>query len=143
MATTGQDKDLDFDRYRTQLLELKRQLEQDVATYRRREVETDGGPSEPGSGQHWEHSGYGDHQADDATELFEREKSAGLELALEDHLRRVDHALARIEDGTYGTCEVCGKPIGRERLDAIPEASLCLEHQAERDRQRPAAPPVA
>ncbi|MGH2370774.1 MAG: TraR/DksA family transcriptional regulator [Chloroflexota bacterium] len=128
---------LDFDRYRIQLQEVKGQLEADLEAYQRREAEMDGGPNEPGPGQHWEHAGYGDHLADDGTELFEREKSIGLEQTLQEHLRHVNHALARIDEGTYGTCERCGKPIAKERLDAIPEATLCIEHKAQDERRRP------
>lgn len=130
---------LDLDRYQKRLTEMKTQLETDLQRFHSDEVLADGGPEEPGPGQHWEHSGYGDHQADDGTELFEREKNIGLETTLQEHLRQVEHALARIEEGTYGTCERCGKPIRRERLDAKPEATYCIECQAIIDRQSPAA----
>ncbi len=125
---------LDVQRYRLRLEEMKDQLEADLGAYRRDEAEQDGGPDEPGPGQRWEHSGLGDHLADDATELFEREKNAALEQTLQDHLRLVKHALSRLEAGTYGACEQCGRPIGAERLDAIPETTLCLEHKAEAER---------
>jgi DnaK suppressor protein len=49
-------------------------------------------------------------------------------------LRSVDHALARFEDGTYGTCERCGEPIAVERLEAIPWAVLCIRHAQEAAR---------
>jgi len=123
-------KGLDVKKLRTRLLEMKGQLEADLANARHDEVEQDGGPAEPGSGQHWEHAGYGDHLADNGTELFEREKLLTLEGTLREHLRQVELALGRIEDGTYGVCEVCGRPIGKGRLEAIPEATLCLEHKA-------------
>ena len=42
-----------------------------------------------------------------------------------DMLEQVDHALARIADGSYGVCESCGKPIGKYRLQAFPRATLC------------------
>lgn len=126
--------EIDVEQYRRRLDEMKAQLEADLAAYRRDEVEQDGGRDEPGPGQHWEHSGYGDHPADDATELFEREKNATLEQTLRDHLNLVEHALDRVEAGTYGTCERCDRPIGAERLDAIPETTLCLEHKAEAER---------
>lgn len=42
-------------------------------------------------------------------------------------VKEVDAAIARMQDGTYGTCENCGKPIGDERLDARPVARLCLD----------------
>jgi RNA polymerase-binding transcription factor DksA len=125
---------LDLDEYRDRLLAMKRQLETDLLSLRQDEVEQDGGPGEPGPGQHWEHAGYGDHQADDATELFEREKAMTLERTLRDHQQQVETALGRIAAGSYGRCDVCGKPIGKERLDAIPEATLCLEHKAAAER---------
>jgi DnaK suppressor protein len=123
----AQRKALDLDRFRTQLTATKAQLESDLAAYRERVVDLAGGPDEPGD--RWETGGssFGDHLADDATETFEREKSLGLEQTLEEHLRQVTHALARIENGTYGTCETCGKPIARARLEAIPEAVQCID----------------
>jgi DnaK suppressor protein len=119
-------KPLNVDRYRTQLEETRGQIEADLESYRRRVLELEGGPDEPGSGDHWERSGYGDHLADDATEVFEKEKSLGMEMTLTEHRRQVDHALSRIQDGTYGTCESCGKPIAVARLNALPEATLCI-----------------
>jgi RNA polymerase-binding transcription factor DksA len=126
---------LDVEHYRRRLQEMQAQLEADLAASRRDEVEQDGGPAEPGPGQHWEHAGYGDHLADDGTELFEREKLVTLEGTLRDHLHLVQHALSRIDEGTYGVCERCGRPIGSERLDAIPETTLCLEHKREAEGQ--------
>jgi DnaK suppressor protein len=46
---------------------------------------------------------------------------------LESELRDVEHALARLEDGTYGICEVCGEPIGEIRLEARPATRVCRE----------------
>jgi DnaK suppressor protein len=134
MASTARTpQGLDVERYRRRLLELRQQLEIDLATLRQDEETQDGGPSEPGPGQHWEHSGYGDHLADDATELFERERNLTLERTIRDDLRDVEHALQRLAAETYGACEVCGRPIGSERLDAVPEATLCLKHQVARE----------
>lgn len=118
---------LDVDKYQTRLQELRSQIEADLEHHRQGSVALGGGPDEPGPGQHWEHSGYGDHQADDATELFEREKSIGLEQTLQARLAQVEHALARLGAGTYGTCERCGRPIDKGRLDALPEATLCID----------------
>jgi RNA polymerase-binding transcription factor DksA len=126
---------LDVEKYRTRLQELQTQLEADIAANRQDAVEQDGGPGEPGSGQHWEHASYGDHPADDGTELFEREKLLTLEGTLRDHLHLVRQALSRIDEGSYGACERCGRPIGEERLDAMPETTLCLEHKVEAERQ--------
>lgn len=137
---------LDAERFRRRLMEMKTQLEQDLETHKLRVMNLGGGPDEPGPGQHWEHSAYGDHQADDATEVFEREKDLGLEQTLEAHLHQVQHALARLEAGKYGQCERCGRPIGLERLEAMPEATLCMdcktqeeEHTAAGRRREPGA----
>ena len=127
------------DHYRTRLLDAKQQLEADLEVLARGERELEGGPNEPGSGGHWEHSGYGDHLADGATELFEREKNIGLEQTLRRHLSQVEHAFAKIEDGTYGQCESCGRPITPERLDALPEATLCIQCKAQDERAEPGA----
>jgi RNA polymerase-binding transcription factor DksA len=116
---------------------MKEQLERDIEVHRQNVMTLAGGLDEPGSGDHWERSGYGDHQADDATEVFEREKELGLEATLQEHLRQVDHALRRIEDGTRGQCERCGKQIAKARLDAMPEATLCIDCKAEEEARTP------
>ena len=71
------------------------------------------------------------HSADIATETFEREKDFSILEQVEAELADVDHALRRLDDGTYGTCEACGGPIGDDRLEAMPAARFCLAHQAE------------
>lgn len=72
--------------------------------------------------------GVDNHLGDMATETYDRELEEGLDEGVRTTLRAIDEALARIEKGTYGTCEICGKPIGEERLRAIPWASRCIEH---------------
>ena len=79
------------------------------------------------------------HQADVGTETFEREKDLSILEQIEAELADVEHALKRLDDGTYGTCEVDGKPIPADRLEAMPAARFCLEHQVEAERRlRPA-----
>ena len=73
--------------------------------------------------------GDGDHMGDLATETHDREVEFGLEENADEVLGEIDAALKRIDDGTYGTCEVCGRPIGRERLEARPWATLCIDDQ--------------
>jgi RNA polymerase-binding transcription factor DksA len=80
-------------------------------------------------------SSYDQHQADVGTETFEREKDLSILEQVEAELADVEHALRRLDDGTYGTCEVCGKAIPDDRLEAMPAARLCLEHQAEAERE--------
>ena len=69
--------------------------------------------------------GAGDDQADAGSKTFEREHEMSLAKNARDMLEQVDHALARIVDGSYGVCENCGKPIGKYRLQAFPRATLC------------------
>jgi RNA polymerase-binding protein DksA len=79
-------------------------------------------------------TGPGDHYADNATETFLRELDGGLEENAEHLVAEIDAALQRIENGTYGTCVVCGKPIGEERLEAIPYATLCIDDKRRLER---------
>ena len=80
-------------------------------------------------------SSYDQHQADMGTETFEREKDLSILEQVEAELGDVEHALRRLDEGTYGTCEVCGKVIPDERLEAMPATRLCLEHQAQAERE--------
>ena len=74
------------------------------------------------------------HLAETATATVDREIDYTLEENSEQVLAEIDAALQRIEDGTYGTCEVCGKPIGEERLEARPWARLCIDDARKRGR---------
>ncbi|MBI4120971.1 MAG: TraR/DksA C4-type zinc finger protein [Parcubacteria group bacterium] len=65
-----------------------------------------------------------------ADALEEVEERHGLTDTLEQRLADVTAALSRIEEGTYGTCEQCGKEIEKERLDANPAARTCTAHMA-------------
>lgn len=78
--------------------------------------------------------GADNHLGDMATVTFDRELDEGLEEGAQQTLAQIDHALARIEDGTYGICERCAKPIGEERLRARPWATLCIDDQRLADR---------
>lgn len=84
-------------------------------------------------------SNYDNHPADDGTMLYDREKDIALNEHTESQLDEIEHALERIEQGTYGICEKCGKDIPLERLDAHPIASRCVEHSTDRlvSRKRP------
>ncbi len=67
---------------------------------------------------------------EEATESFEFEKRLALEERIRDQLAGVEHALHKFEDGTYGLCDSCGQPIDPARLEALPQASLCLSCKA-------------
>jgi RNA polymerase-binding protein DksA len=66
-------------------------------------------------------------QAAAATHVFEQQRDLALREKERTQLRRVEEALARLDDGTYGRCLACGTPIALERLEAIPWARHCIE----------------
>ena len=68
------------------------------------------------------------HLADSASETYARELDEGLEEDAQEQLREVEEALQRLESGDYGNCEVDGKAIPVERLEAVPWTTLCVEH---------------
>lgn len=82
------------------------------------------------------------HPADIGSEVFERGKDLALTDLTEQHLRNTEAALARMDEGTYGTCMACGQTIPFERLQAVPSAQYCVRHVPKGDRndrfQRPA-----
>ncbi|MFC2013289.1 TraR/DksA family transcriptional regulator [Chloroflexota bacterium] len=67
---------------------------------------------------------------EEAAETLELEKRITLEKRIRDQLAEVEHALHKFEEDTYGLCDSCGKPIDPARLEALPQASLCLECKA-------------
>src|SRR5437867_6143623 len=78
---------------------------------------------------------FDEEYADSGTATFERERDLSLENNILDLLAKIEKALARMENGTYGICERCGKPIEKARLKALPYASLCIKDaQAESRR---------
>ena len=90
----------------------------------------------PGSlGEETEETTFQDnHLGDIATATFDREMASTLEENSTHVLAEIDAALARIDEGTYGVCVRCGKPIGRERLDALPWATLCIDDKRKEER---------
>lgn len=78
--------------------------------------------------------GPGDHLADHATDTFMRELDEGLGENAEHLLAEIDAALGRIDEGTYGICAACGRPIDAERLQAVPYATLCIDDRRALER---------
>lgn len=67
-----------------------------------------------------------EHDPEGATNAFERQHIAALIERAHRHLAAIDAALRRLDDGSYGTCERCGRPIALARLDARPTALTCI-----------------
>lgn len=87
----------------------------------------------------YESIGYSNHIADDATDAFEQAVDETLKHNAETSLEKVERALAKFDDGTYGLCEACGARIDRARLEALPHARHCLECQERREHSRKGA----
>lgn len=79
-------------------------------------------------------AGNDNHLGDLATATYDRELDESLEEGAQQTLADVELALRKLDEGSYGTCEVCGKPIGAARLAAIPWARLCIDDQRKRDQ---------
>jgi RNA polymerase-binding protein DksA len=118
---------LDTGHFRARLLEARGQV---VAAIENIHSEN------PGSlGDETEEPTYQDnHLGDIATATFDREMASTLEDNSTHVLNEIDAALGRIDDGTFGTCSICGKPIGADRLEALPWATLCIEDKRKQER---------
>jgi RNA polymerase-binding protein DksA len=119
--------DIDTSEYRTRLLEERERLVQAVDFLER---ENPGSISDElgdivTAGD--------DNLGDTASATYERELDQSLEEGAQQTLIAIDDALRKIEEGTYGICEVCGQPIGAGRLAAIPWARLCIDDQRKAD----------
>lgn len=71
--------------------------------------------------------GLDDESADAGSATFEREKDLSIEHNVRDLLQKIERALRRIENGTYGVCDRCGKQIEKARVKALPYVDLCIK----------------
>jgi len=115
---------------------LRRLLEEERETYVRQardlaaEAEALASEREPGDTQFDEESGEGD------TLNVERERDLALSASATQAVEEIDRALRRMDVGSYGICERCGKKIGVARLEALPFAALCIECKSREERRR-------
>ena len=93
-----------------------------------------------GTEQDLEHGGLGNHMAEDGSSVQEQERILAISAGLRDIADQIEAALARLDEGTYGICERCGKPINPERLEAFPYVAYCIECQTILERQLPSRP---
>jgi DnaK suppressor protein len=85
--------------------------------------------------QHFVKDGAGDDQADTGTKTLEREQELSIAHNRRDLLTQIERAIERIDAGTYGICEGCGKQIAKARLQAFPSATLCVECKQREERR--------
>ena len=76
-----------------------------------------------------------DESADAGTATFERERDLSIENNVRDLMGKIDRALARMDEGTYGICSRCGRPIEKARLKALPYADLCIKDAQAQSRR--------
>jgi DnaK suppressor protein len=89
----------------------------------------------PGADAAGELSSVDQHPGDLGTETFEHEKNISLLEQVESELLEIEAASERVERGTYGICQACGRPIGAERLEALPATRFCVDDQAKAERE--------
>jgi RNA polymerase-binding transcription factor DksA len=119
-----------FKRYYRLLLDLRASLTEGIE---RHSEETLKRSSKDDAG---DLSAYGQHMADAGTDTFDRDFALSMVASEQEALSEIDAAIKRIRDGTYGTCEITGKPISKERLLAVPFTRYSAEAQKEIERNR-------
>jgi DnaK suppressor protein len=117
-----------------ELAELQRRLREEREELRRQGAEIEessfGTPQSEISGE----VSFDEDYADSGTATFERERDLSLTNNIRDLTEKIDRALERIEEGTYGLCERCGKPIEKARIKALPYATLCIRDKQAEER---------
>jgi DnaK suppressor protein len=127
--TDDEVKELDLTDIKNRLLKLKSQLEHDM-DMKEQQVAESGDDLVP------ERGGVGNHMADDANETAEQETMLTLQHNIQRELEQVNQALVRLENGTYGKCTNCGRPIPAARLEARPYSMYDIDCQQLADRGR-------
>jgi RNA polymerase-binding transcription factor len=124
--TTYTKKELDGLRQR--LLEERAELEEQLTTIEETSFSTSQSDL---SGE----VSFDEENADAGTFTFERERDLSIENNVRDLMGKIDRALARMDEGTYGICSRCGKPIEKARLRALPYVDLCLKDAQAQSRR--------
>lgn len=120
MATKAAYTEKELDDLRARLEEERTQLQSQLTSI---EEATFSGTQSDVSGE----VSFDDENADAGTFTYERERDLSIENNVRDLLRKIERALTRMDEGTYGTCSRCGKPIEKARLKALPYVDLCLK----------------
>jgi len=129
MATRTPLSKKEIQELKAQLLAERKDLE---AQYKELEESSFGANQSELTGE----MGFDEEYADAGTATFERERDLSLVNNLRDLMERIDKALGKIEDRTYGLCDRCGKPIEKLRLKALPYANLCIKDKQAEERVR-------
>jgi DnaK suppressor protein len=124
MSQSRQDEELDLDVVRAALQERRAAARGRVGALAQR--------PELGSAQ-----GFGKRIGDGTVEAISRLTEIGVGRTLETGLLRIERALAKLDEGSYGVCDSCGRPIPKARLRAMPDSVLCVECASAERRTAP------
>ena len=116
-----QKRALEIEKYRKKLLEIRQDLEREIRGTESQNDRRDGFHVNVADEDFDEQGG------DAASETVERSRMLAIVGNLRDMRDSVNEALAKIENGTYGKCDVCSKTIPKKRLDALPHATMCTD----------------
>jgi RNA polymerase-binding transcription factor DksA len=129
-AIEARDVPEKFKRFHKLLMDMRKHLTEGIERHSeetlKRSVKEDAGDL----------SAYGQHMADAGTDTFDRDFALSLVSSEQEALSEIDAAIKRIRDGTYGVCEITGKPISKERLLAVPFTRYSAEAQKQIERNR-------
>jgi len=120
MATKAPFSEKELDEFRVRLQEERAELEKQLTTIEESSFST---PQSDLSGE----VAFDEEYADAGTATFERERDLSIENNVRDLMAKIDGALKRLDQGTFGICVRCGKPIEKARLKALPYAELCIK----------------
>lgn len=112
----------DLEKIKQRLIDMKKQITSSIQGTKEEVQELD------------QSKGYSQHQADEGTDDFGRTISLELSNKELSILKQIDRALEKIEEGTYGVCDISGKPIAKPRLEAVPYAVMTVEAQEKMEK---------
>ena len=113
----------EIEQFKTRLIEMRQQITSSIQGTKEEVQELD------------QSKGYSQHQADEGTDDFGRTVSLELSNKEMSILKQIDRALAKIEDGTYGLCDISKEPIAKARLEAIPYAVMTVKSQEKMEKE--------
>jgi RNA polymerase-binding protein DksA len=122
----------ELDHFRNLILAKKTELLKDLGQIEERSLSATTSESSGGSS-------YSDHMPDLGSDAIEREKAFMFASRDDTYLVYLNEALERITQGTFGVCRGCRQEIAKERLEAVPTATMCVACKSEQDRKKPRA----
>ena len=119
-----------------EMADLRRRLEEEREELRKQYEELEESTFSSNQSELYGEMAFDEEYADAGTATFERERDLSLVNNLRDLMEKIDKALAKMDEGTYGFCDRCGNPIEKARVQALPYANLCLADKQAEERVR-------